>query len=273
VLYVVATPIGNLDDVSPRVARVLGEVDTVAAEDTRTARKLLSHLGVKANLVSLHEHSSDARVHELLALLDASDVALVSEAGTPCVSDPGTRLVSLAHERGHAVSAVPGPSAVTAALSVSGLPADTFLFLGFLPRRSSDRRQLLTDVARERRTLVAFEAPHRVVESLADIADILGHERTLAVARELTKLFEQVWRGTVGEALAIWESAAPRGEFTLVVEGASDETPQPWDEERIRDELIALRAEGAGAREASRLVSEKAGLPAREIYRLWEHDK
>lgn len=166
---------------------------------------------------------------------------------------------------------IPGPSAVTVALSVAGLPADAYVFLGFLPRRGADRRTLLAEVAAECRTLVAFETPQRLVSALADLAEVLGGERAICVARELTKLHEEVWRGTLAEAHARWSAVAPRGEFTLVIAGAPDLPPERWDDDRVRTALAALRAEGLGAREAARRVAASAGRPAREVYRLWDH--
>ncbi len=244
----------------------------VAAEDTRTTLKLLNHLGLKKELVSLHEHSPPERIRQTADRLSKGDVALVSEAGTPCISDPGSRLVELAREAGAQVSVIPGPSAVSAALSVSGLPADTYTFLGFLPRRRSDRRELLATVAKEHRTLVVFETPHRLRAALDDLLDALG-DRTLCIARELTKLHEEIWHGSLSEAGGVWSQREPRGEFTLVIAGAADVIAEPWDDARVRSALAELRDEGLGAREASRLLAREAGRPARDIYRLWEHNR
>ena len=217
-LYVVATPIGNLEDVTLRALRVLREVSLIAAEDTRTTRKLLTHHGIHNRLLSYNEHNKAARLPKLLASLRDGDVALVSEGGTPVISDPGLDLVAAAWEAGFDVSPVPGPSAVTAALAVSGLSARQFIYLGFLPRRSGERRRLFASLRDDPRTIVAFESPHRLRRSLTDLLAELA-DRRLAVCRELTKRFEEVFRGSVSEALEHF--AAPRGEFTLVVEGAS----------------------------------------------------
>ncbi|HXG36148.1 MAG TPA: 16S rRNA (cytidine(1402)-2'-O)-methyltransferase [Dehalococcoidia bacterium] len=265
-LYLVATPIGNLEDVSLRGLRVLREVSLIAAENTRTARKLLSHYGIKARLTSYTEHNKRAKIPLLLKALEQGDVALVSEAGMPAISDPGGDLVQAAAEAGHTVVAVPGPSAVITALAVSGLPTRQFTYLGFLPRRSGERRRLLALLAGESRTIVAFESPHRLRETLADLLSALG-DRRIAVCRELTKLYEEVFRGMVSEALAHFE--APRGEFTLVIEGASDSAQAAPDEASLREDLLRLRAAGKSAREATAEVAKRYGLSRREVYRVW----
>lgn len=217
ILYVVATPIGNLEDVTLRALRVLGEVGLIAAEDTRTTRKLLSKYGIHTRLVSYHQFSGEGRVRQLLALLEEQDVALVTDAGTPTLSDPGVPLIREAVAHGFSVQPVPGPSALAAALSASGLPADQAVFLGFLPRKLAERRRTLAALAEDTRTAVAYEAPHRVRKSLADIRDALG-DRPLAVCRELTKLYEEVFRGSAETALEHFVS--PRGEFVVVIGGA-----------------------------------------------------
>ncbi len=263
-LYVVGTPIGNLEDISLRALRVLREVDLIAAEDTRTTRKLLARYGIETPLTSYHEHNKLTKLDYLLETLRQKDVALVSEAGMPGLSDPGYELIRAAIERGIPVVPVPGPSALVTALVVSGLPTDSFVYLGFLPRRREERRRLLESVARERRTLVAFEAPHRLLATLADLKEVLG-DRRIAIARELTKVHEEVWRGTTDEALARFEEAPPRGEFTLVIEGAREAR---WDEERVRRALRRMLGEGVGTREAVKAVAELAGWPKREVYEL-----
>jgi 16S rRNA (cytidine1402-2'-O)-methyltransferase len=265
-LYVVGTPIGNLEDISLRALRILGEVDLIAAEDTRKTRKLLTHFKIATPLTSYHEHNELTRLDELLSTLQQKDVALVSEAGMPGLSDPGYELIKAAIARGIPVVPVPGPSALITALVVSGLPTDSFLYLGFLPRRQKERRQLLASVAGERRTLVAFEAPHRLLSSLADLKDALG-DRRIALARELTKLHEEVWRGSVSRALIHFEENTPRGEFTLVIEGAREERVT-WDEEQVMDALAELLAEGVERKEAVKVVSELAGWPKREVYKV-----
>ena len=263
-LYVVGTPIGNLEDISLRALRILRQVDLIAAEDTRTTRKLLARHGIETPLTSYHEHNKLTKLDYLLKTLREKDVALVSEAGMPGLSDPGYELIRAAIERGIPVVPVPGPSALVTALVVSGLPTDSFVYLGFLPRRREERRRLLESVARERRTLVAFEAPHRLLATLADLKEVLG-DRRIAIARELTKVHEEVWRGTTGEALARFEEAPPRGEFTLVIEGAKEAR---WDEERVRQALRRMLGEGVSTREAVKAVAELAGWPKREVYEL-----
>jgi 16S rRNA (cytidine1402-2'-O)-methyltransferase len=222
-LYVVATPIGNLEDLSARALRTLQEVDAVASEDTRTTLKLLSHHGIRKPVIAYFQHSGPGREEEILdRIAEGADIALVTEAGTPAVSDPGASLVAGAHRRGLAVRAVPGPSAVAAALAVSGLPADRYLFEGFLPRKPAKRRKALKRLRDEERTLVFFESPHRIVESLEAMAEILG-DRECCVARELTKVHEEVLRTTLSKALETWRARPPKGEFTVIVAGRRDE--------------------------------------------------
>jgi 16S rRNA (cytidine1402-2'-O)-methyltransferase len=216
VLYVIATPIGNLEDISLRALRLLQEVKLIAAEDTRTTRHLLNAHNIKTPLTSYHEHSKRAKLDYLLNYLEKEDLALVSEAGMPGLSDPGYELIVAAIERGISVVPIPGASAVITALVVSGLPTDQFLYLGFLPRRKGQRQRLLSSIVDEPRTIVAFETPHRLKEALSDIEDILGNRR-LSVCRELTKVHEEIFRGRVSQAREHF--AEPRGEFSLVIEG------------------------------------------------------
>jgi 16S rRNA (cytidine1402-2'-O)-methyltransferase len=216
ILYVVATPIGNLEDISLRALRVLREVKLIAAEDTRKTRRLLNAYNIETPLTSYHEHSKRAKLDYLLGYLEKEDLALVSEAGMPGLSDPGYDLIVAAIERGFSVVSVPGPSAVVTALVVSGLPTDQFVYVGFLPRRKGQRQRLLSSISDEARTIVAFEAPHRVREALTDIEEILG-DRRVSVCRELTKVHEEVFRGRMSQAREHF--AEPRGEFSLVIEG------------------------------------------------------
>jgi len=216
VLYVIATPIGNLEDISLRALRLLREVKLIAAEDTRTTRHLLNAHNIKTPLTSYHEHSKRAKLGYLLNYLEKEDLALVSEAGTPGLSDPGYELIVAAIEHGISVVPIPGASAVITALVVSGLPTDQFLYLGFLPRRKGQRQRLLSSILDEPRTIVAFETPHRLRETLSDIEEILGNRR-LCVCRELTKVHEEIFRGRVSQAREHF--AEPRGEFSLVIEG------------------------------------------------------
>jgi len=216
VLYVIATPIGNLEDISLRALRLLREVKLIAAEDTRTTRHLLNAHNIKTQLTSYHEHSKRAKLDYLLNYLEKEDLALVSEAGMPGLSDPGYELIVAAIERGISVVPIPGASAVITALVVSGLPTDQFLYIGFLPRRKGQRQRLLSSIVDEPRTIVAFETPHRIREALNDIEEILGNRR-LSVCRELTKIHEEVFRGRVSHAREHF--VEPRGEFSLVIEG------------------------------------------------------
>jgi 16S rRNA (cytidine1402-2'-O)-methyltransferase len=216
ILYVVGTPIGNLEDISLRAVRILREVGLVAAEDTRKTRRLLNAYNIQTPLTSYHEHSSRAKLDYLLSHLEKEDLAMVSEAGMPGLSDPGYDLIIAAVDRGISVAPVPGPSAVITALVVSGLPTDQFVYVGFLPRRKGHRQRLLSSISDESRTIVAFEAPHRLRGALVDIEEILG-DRRVSVCRELTKVHEEVFRGRVGQAREHF--AQPRGEFSLVIEG------------------------------------------------------
>ncbi len=267
-LYVVATPIGNLEDVTLRSIRVLQQVSIIAAEDTRTTRKLLHHHNIRTPLVSYYQGNRFMRIPFLLERLQAGDVALVSDAGIPGIRDPGYELVRAAIQAGVPVVPVPGSSAVTTALAASGLPADQFLFLGFLPSRRKERLQALQRVSRQPCTLVLFEAPHRLAASLEDMAAALGSDRQVAVCRELTKLYEEIYRGTISQAQAYF--AQPRGEFTLVIAGAEEN--QGSDEVTLQDAMESLRslkATGTLAREAVAQVAVQYGLPRRRAYQMW----
>jgi 16S rRNA (cytidine1402-2'-O)-methyltransferase len=264
-LYVIATPIGNLEDISLRALRTLREVALIAAEDTRKTRILLNKYDIKTSMTSYHEHNKRAKLDYLLDCLREQDVALVSEAGMPGVSDPGYELIAAACERGIPVVPLPGPSAVVTALAVSGLPTDRFLFLGFPPRRAVARREFLKSAADEPGTLVLLEAPHRLRETLADLLETFG-DRHIAVCRELTKLHEEVFRGTVSQAIAHF--VEPRGEFTLVVVGKGGEE-KPRLTADIRQRLCSLHRSGQSAREAIAAVSRSTGLSRRELYKAW----
>ncbi len=266
-LYLVGTPIGNLEDITLRALRVLGEVDLIAAEDTRRARILTQHYEIETPVTSYFEGNKLAKLEIVLGALDAGDVALISEAGMPGLSDPGYELVCAAIERGYPVVPIPGPSAPVTALVASGLPSDNFLYLGFLPRRGKERRALLAEVAGERRTLIAFEAPHRLRRSLTDLETALGSDRPLAVCRELTKLHEEVWRGSVAEAREHFDQVEPRGEFTLVIGGAPEECER-WDEGRVQAALDELLAQGVRRSAAARRIAAASGWRRQEVYGL-----
>jgi len=267
-LYVVATPLGNLGDLSPRAAETLTRAAVVAAEDTRRSKTLLQHVGSRAELVSFHAHSEEKVQRRLFDLLASGrDVALVTDAGTPAVSDPGAELVAGARARGIPVVSIPGPTAVGAALAVSGLPADRYLFLGFLPRKGRDRARLLETVARSQWTVVLFEAPTRVADLLADLTGACGPTRRAAVARELTKVFEETRDGTLPELAGYYAQAPARGEVTVVVAGtgtAPREPPPPDPENRAR----VLLAEGMTRKDVAERLAEETGISRNSAYRL-----
>lgn len=268
-LYIVATPIGNLEDLTLRAARVLGEVPVVVAEDTRVTRRVLDHIGANPKMVSFHRRSSQSDVRRIVKNLEGGDVALVSDAGTPGVNDPGQAIVAAAVETGHEVVPLPGASSIMAALSVSGSYVDQFVAHGFLPALGGKRRRLLNDIAKERAAAVFFETPHRLRDTLADIAALMS-DRGLVVCRELTKVHEEIWRGTASEALEYFES--PRGEFAIVV--APLERKAVTASAILGDnalELINTTAAGLKHRYGSRrdlvdAVAEKTGLPRRQVY-------
>jgi len=269
-LYVVATPLGNLGDLSPRAAETLKQAAVVAAEDTRHTKPLLAHVGSRADLVSFHAHSTDRALERLLRLLGGgTDVALVTDAGTPTVSDPGAELVAAARARGIPVVTIPGPTAVAAALAVSGLSADRYLFLGFLPRKGADRRRLLDTIAHSEWTVVLFEAPNRVAELLSDLATACdgGSERSASVSREMTKVFEETRAGTLAELAGYYAEAPPRGEVTVVVSGTGKPRPAevPVDPEtRAR----ALLAQGMTRKDVAEQVAQETGIARNTAYRL-----
>jgi 16S rRNA (cytidine1402-2'-O)-methyltransferase len=266
-LYLVATPIGNLEDLSPRALRILRQARLVAAEDTRHSGALLAHFDIHAPLTSYFEHNKLAKLEKILAALAEGDVALVSDAGTPAINDPGYELVKAALDAGHAVSPIPGPSAPIAALAASGLPTDRFVFLGYLPRKASERRDYIADAAGLPYTLVFLETPHRLREALDDLQNVLG-DRPVAVARELTKLHEEIWRGSLSAARAWFAQHPPRGEFTLVVGGATPAVQSAaWSETQLDAAIRAgLDASESPASLAKRLARE-SGWERRAIYK------
>ncbi len=265
-LFLVATPIGNLEDITLRALRVLGEVSLIAAEDTRHSGRLLKHYAIETPMVSFHEHSDATRRDEILAALTNGDVALISDAGTPGISDPGYVLVKDVIQAGYTVTAIPGATAVTAAVPVSGLVPDGFLYLGFLPRREKDRRQALSRVSDVPYPLVIYEAPHRLTHCLADLEQSLG-DRPLALARELTKLHEEILRTTISAARDHYEKETPRGEFVLIIGPKSDE-PESLDVQDNRVlHLLAERLDaGDSPSAAARAVAKQTGLPRSELY-------
>jgi len=268
-LYIVATPLGNLGDLSTRAAEILRRVAVVAAEDTRRTRGLLTHLGASPQLLSYHAHSEDRRLETLLEILgDGRDVALVSDAGTPLVSDPGGELVAAAREAGVTVVPIPGPSAVATALSAAGLKSDRYLFLGFIPRKGSERTRLLARVAAEEWSVVLFEAPPRLVDLLQDLAATAGGGRRAVVARELTKLHEEIRSGTLDELVGYYSEHPPRGELTIVVEGTGTPAAPPDRTDDAVQQATLLLAEGLTRREVARRLSATLGLSRNDAYRL-----
>jgi 16S rRNA (cytidine1402-2'-O)-methyltransferase len=268
-LHLVATPIGNLEDISARALRILGEVCLIAAEDTRHTARLLQHFGIKTQCLSYHEHNKLVRLERVLAVMQEGDVALVSDAGTPALNDPGYELVRAVLRSGHTVSPVPGACAPVAALVASGLPTDNFLYLGYLPRRQAERRRLLQSVAGLPYTLIFLEAPHRLLEALVDLDAVLGG-RQVAVARELTKLHEEIFRGSLLETLAHFTAQPPRGEFTLVVAGSVPE-PDLWSEERLRSALLEAQGGEEKAAQLARRLADESGWSKRQVYDLLNH--
>lgn len=267
-LYVLATPLGNLGDLSPRAAQILKSVQIVAAEDTRRSRTLLAETGGRVKLVSFHAHSKPSRMDELIDALEAGkSIALVTDAGTPGISDPGGRLVQRAQAGGIETIAVPGPSAVVAALSVSGLPADRFTFLGFLPRKGRDRRRLLETVATSPLTVVVFESPGRLAALLDDLAEICGPQRRAVVARELTKMHEEVKPGTLAELGGYYRETGPKGEITIVIEGCSEGSADV-SEDAIRERALELLAGGVSRRDVAARLARELNVSRNETYRV-----
>ncbi len=266
-LYIVATPIGNLEDITLRALRTLRDVDLIAAEDTRVTRKLLARHGISTKLTPFHDHSRRSKLDAIVATLADKDVALVTDAGTPAISDPGQELVRAAAAAGIPVVTVPGPSALPAAVALSGLPAERVTYVGFLPRKRADRKRLLQSLASVPGVLVCFEAPHRLAAALADILETLG-DRPIAACREMTKLHEEVFRGSISEAIEHF--AEPRGEFTLVIAGGENaEAEAPASEEEALALATSLRAEGLRSQDAVIAIAGATGLSRRQAYRVW----
>ena len=266
-LYLVATPIGNLEDMSSRAVRILKEASLIAAEDTRHTGKLLKHFGIETPITSYFEHNKLNKLDFILEKLSIGDVALVSDAGTPAINDPGYELVKAALASNFDVVPVPGPSAPIAALTVSGLPTDAFLYLGYLPHKTSDRHHFISHVSNVTYTLIFLESPYRIVESLEDLLSILG-DRRVCVAREMTKMFEEYWRGSLSGAVDYFKPQPARGEFTLVVEGKLKDANEKWTEEQL---LVAIREKLTGeksAKEISAELAESSGWNKKEIYAL-----
>ena len=265
-LYLVATPIGNLEDLSPRALRILGGVRLIAAEDTRVTGKLLAHFSISTPQTSYYEHNKISKLERVLATLQEGDVALVSDAGTPAINDPGYELVKAALAAGHNVSPIPGPSSPIVALVASGLPTDAFLYLGYLPRKGKERREKLQEVEALPYTLIFLESPHRVLDALADIENVLGN-RPVAVGRELTKLYEEFFRGDAASAQAHFTVNEPRGEFTLVV-GGKKQADVTWTEASLKSALEAGIAAGESPSILAKRLAKESGWKRRDLYQM-----
>jgi 16S rRNA (cytidine1402-2'-O)-methyltransferase len=267
-LYVVGTPIGNLEDITFRAVRILQTVDLIAAEDTRHTGKLLQHFQVKTPQISYHEHNRNSRIPEILEHLGNSKaIALVSDAGMPGISDPGYELIKACIEVGITVVPIPGASAAITALSAAGLPTDRFAFEGFLPPKAQQRREHLENLQTESRTLIFYESPHRLPETLQDLAEAFGSDRQIVLARELTKLYEEFWRGTIADAIAHYQQREPQGEYTLVVAG-TPATQVLLTEAELKTELQQLISQGISRSQASRQLAKFTSLSRREVYQL-----
>ena len=267
-LYLVGTPIGNLEDITLRAIRILKEVDCIAAEDTRRTGKLLQHLQIKTPQISYHEHNQDRRTPELIARLQqGEEIALVTDAGMPSISDPGVELVSAAIAANIPVIPIPGPTAAISALAASGMPTERFTFEGFLPSKESERQERLELLRSETKTVILYEAPHRILKTLTDLAAVVGN-REIVLARELTKIHEEFWRGSIGDAIAMYTNQRqPKGEYTLVLKGIA-ETSLISSEVEIKQELQQLLDRGMTRSQASRHLAKLTPLSRREIYQL-----
>lgn len=269
ILYLVPTPIGNLSDLSPRAVDTLSQADFIAAEDTRVTLKLLNHFSIKKSMVAYYRHNTAAGGQAILKrLLEGETCALVSDAGTPAVSDPGEELVRLCVEYGVEVVALPGPCALTTALSVSGLPTGRFSFEGFLAMNKKNRRDHLNSLKNETRTMIFYEAPHKLLTTLQDLAELFGPDRPVALCRELTKLHEEVIRTTLGEAVARYTGQTPKGEFVLVVAGAESVAEEAPDPDDALAQVNALRREGVSLKDAVRQVADSMGLKRNLLYSM-----
>jgi 16S rRNA (cytidine1402-2'-O)-methyltransferase len=267
-LYLVATPIGNLNDLSPRAAKTLEAVDFIAAEDTRVTIKLLNHLGLKKPMVSYYRHNFEASGQAILSrLLAGESCALVSDAGTPAISDPGEELVSLCQAHGIEITAIPGPCAFVSALILSGLPTGRFTFEGFLAMNKKNRREHLAALQNETRTMIFYEAPHKLRSTLSDFLDVFGPERNIALCRELTKLHEEIIRTTLSEAVQRYEALTPKGEFVLVIEGTkAAEPPQDCSLPQALERVSLYRDEGLSLKAAAKKAAEETGFSKNQLY-------
>jgi 16S rRNA (cytidine1402-2'-O)-methyltransferase len=269
-LYIVATPIGNLEDMTLRAIRILKEVKLIAAEDTRTSRVLTQHFGIETPMTSYHEHNKLTKIDQIFSTLEYGDVALISDAGTPGISDPGFELIQEAIKRGCTVVPIPGASAVITGLIASGLPTDSFTYLGFLPKKQSARRELFMSLKNEKRTLVSYESPHRLADTLGLIAAVMGDNRQVCIAREMTKKFEEFWRGTALEAAQHYGAENPKGEVTLLIAPAAENGA--WDKARVVAELEARLDEGQALNQAAKEIAALSGWKKSAVYDLGLED-
>jgi 16S rRNA (cytidine1402-2'-O)-methyltransferase len=266
ILYLVATPIGNLEDITMRALRILKEVRLIAAEDTRTSRVLLQHFGITTPLTSYHEHNKLGKLDTIFDTLKLGDVALISDAGTPAISDPGYELVREAIQQGYSVVPIPGANAIATALIASGLPTDGFVYLGFLPKKQNARRELLETMKAEKRTLICYESPHRLADTLGLVMSVMGETRPVCVAREMTKLYEEFFRGTAKEAHTRFGDENPKGEITLVISGAPESAN--WDKVRVLAELDRRLEDGESLSSAAKAVANASGWKKNAVYEL-----
>ena len=279
ILYLCATPIGNLEDMTFRAIRTLKEVDLIAAEDTRNSIRLLNHFEIQTPMTSYHEYNKYDKGRKLIEkLLEGKNIALITDAGTPGISDPGEELVRMCHENGIRVTSVPGAAACITALTMSGLPTRRFAFEAFLPSEKKEKEKILTELERETRTIILYEAPHRLVRTLKLLEERLGDERNVAVCRELTKKHETVYRGTLCDAVSYYESTEPRGECVLVIDGKSQEEiereeQKKWEQMSIEDHVAYYISQGADRKEAMKKTAQDRGVSKRDIYNYLEKQK
>lgn len=275
-LYLCATPIGNLEDITLRVLRTLKEADLIAAEDTRNSRKLLNHFGIKTPMTSYHEYNKIEKAKELIGQMqDGKNVALITDAGTPGISDPGEELVRMCYESGIQVTSLPGACACVTALTLSGLPTRRFCFEAFLPMQKKERQEILRELENETRTIILYEAPHRLTRTLTELAQLFG-ERKISICRELTKKYETIFQATVAEAVAYYQEHEPRGEYVLVLEGKSRadsklEEQRRWESLTVEDHMQHYLSQGMEKKEAMKQVAKDRGVSKREIYRVVEN--
>ena len=275
-LYICATPIGNLEDITYRVLRCLREVDLIAAEDTRNSIRLLNHFEIKTPMTAYHEYNKYDKARYLVQeLLNGKNIAIITDAGTPCISDPGEELVRQAAEAGIVITSLPGPAACITALTLSALPTRRFAFEAFLPAEKKERQEILAELSRETRTMIVYEAPHHLRKTLAELAETLGEDRRISLCRELTKTHEESIRTTLGDAIAKYEAEEPRGEYVLVIEGKSrealrQEAIEDWTAMPLADHMQHYLDQGLSEKDAMKAVAKDRGLGKREVYQAWK---